>query len=159
MSCAIANAVMEVIERENLQENALKVGNHLIAELEELAKRRKIIGDVRGVGLFVGIELVRDRIMRTPATAEAKHVVSRMKEKKILISSDGPDNNVLKLKPPMVFTIENVNHLVSVLDEVLEEVDIDFDEVTWTSYLLKYINYINFYKCDGSIKCHFYFLI
>lgn len=120
---------MEVIEREGLQENALKVGNHLLAELKKLAKRRRIIGDVRGAGLFVGIELIRDRIKRTPATAEAKHVVSRMKEKKILVSSDGPDNNVLKLKPPMVFTLENANHFVSVLDEVLEEVDIDFDEV------------------------------
>lgn len=129
MSCAIANAVMEVIERENLQEHALKVGNHLMIELRKLAKRRKIIGDVRGVGLFAGIELVRDRIERTPATAEAKHVVSRMKDRKILISSDGPDDNILKLKPPMVFTIENVNHLVSILDEVLEEVDIDVEEV------------------------------
>lgn len=129
MSCAIANAVMEVIERENLQEHALKVGNHLMTELRKLAKRRKIIGDVRGVGLFAGIELVRDRIERIPATAEAKHVVSRMKDRKILISSDGPDDNILKLKPPMVFTIENVNHLVSTLDEVLEEVDIDVEEV------------------------------
>lgn len=125
MSCAIANAVMEVIERENLQENALKVGKYLMAELRKLAKRRRIIGDVRGVGLFVGIELVRDRIERIPATAEAKHVVSRMKDKKVLISSDGPDDNILKLKPPMVFTIDNVNHLVSVLDEVLQEVDIE----------------------------------
>ncbi|XP_014468400.1 PREDICTED: alanine--glyoxylate aminotransferase 2-like [Dinoponera quadriceps] len=128
VSCAVANAVMEVIERDNLLDNALKVGGHLIAEMKKLAERRKIIGDVRGVGLFVGIELVRDRIKRIPATAEAQHVVSRMKEKKILISSDGPDNNVLKLKPPMVFTIENVNHLVSVLEEVLEEIDIGFDE-------------------------------
>lgn len=133
MSCAVANTVMEVIERENLLDNALKVGSHLITELKKLAERRKIIGDVRGVGLFVGIELVRDRIKRIPATAEAQHVVSRMKEKKILISSDGPDNNVLKLKPPMVFTIENVNYLVSVLEEVLEEIDIGFDEVSFHS--------------------------
>lgn len=132
MSCAIANAVMEVIERENLQENARTVGKHLMSELRKLAKRRKIIGDVRGVGLFAGIELVRDRVKRIPATAEAKHVVSRMKEKKVLISSDGPDDNILKLKPPMVFTIENVNHLVSTLDEVLEEVDIDVEEVIIT---------------------------
>ncbi|XP_050477664.1 alanine--glyoxylate aminotransferase 2-like [Bombus huntii] len=128
VSCAIANAVMEVIERENLQENALKVGNHLMTELRKLAKRRKIIGDVRGVGLFAGIELVSDRIERSPATSEAKHVVSRMKDRKILISSDGPDDNILKLKPPMVFTIENVNHLVSTLDEVLEEVDIGVEK-------------------------------
>ncbi|PBC33093.1 Alanine--glyoxylate aminotransferase 2 [Apis cerana cerana] len=135
VSCAIANAVMEVIERENLQEHALKVGNHLMIELRKLAKRRKIIGDVRGVGLFAGIELVRDRIERTPATAEAKHVVSRMKDRKILISSDGPDDNILKLKPPMVFTIENVNHLVSILDEVLEEVDIDVEEIHIDIYI------------------------
>ncbi|KAL6445375.1 hypothetical protein ACFW04_002287 [Cataglyphis niger] len=145
VSCAMANAVMEVIERENLQENALQVGNHLIAELEKLAERRRIIGDVRGAGLFVGIELVRDRIKRIPATAEAKHIVSRMKENKILISSDGPDNNVLKLKPPMVFSIENVNHFVSVLDEVLEEVDIDFDEVIYLYLHKKYIKDYNYF--------------
>lgn len=147
---------MEVIEREGLQENALKVGNHLIAELEKLAKRRRIIGDVRGTGLFVGIELVRDRIKKIPATAEAKHVVSRMKEKKILISSDGPDNNVLKLKPPMVFTLENVNHFVSVLDEVLEEVDIDFDEVIRILCLLRYSNDSYLYQ---SINKIFFFII
>ena len=141
VSCAIANAVMEVIERENLQENARLVGNHLMSELRKLAKRRKIIGDVRGVGLFAGIELVRDRVTRIPATTEAKHVVSRMKDRKILISSDGPDDNILKLKPPMVFTIENVNHLVSTLDEVLEEVDIGDEEVIITlNFVRKYWN-------------------
>lgn len=128
MSCAVANAVMEVIERENLQERAMMVGNHLLIELQKLAYRRKIVGDVRGVGLFVGVELVRDRDTRIPATAEAKHVVSRMKENKILISSDGPDNNILKFKPPMVFTIENVDHLVTMLDQVLQEVEIDDGE-------------------------------
>ncbi|KAG7213606.1 hypothetical protein KM043_002859 [Ampulex compressa] len=136
VSCAIANAVMEVIERENLQENALRVGNHLLLELNKLAKRRKIIGDVRGAGLFVGIELVRDRVKRIPATAEAKHVVSRMKERKILISSDGPDDNVLKIKPPMVFTIENANELVSVLDEVLQEVDVE-EELEATTTIIQ----------------------
>ncbi|XP_020294152.1 alanine--glyoxylate aminotransferase 2-like [Pseudomyrmex gracilis] len=154
VSCAVANAVMEVIERENLPENALKVGSHLIAELKKLAKRRKIIGDVRGVGLFVGIELVRDRIKKIPATMEAQHIVSRMKEKKILVSSDGPDNNVLKLKPPMVFSIENANHFVSVLDEVLEEVDIDFDEEpeTATTIIKATISSIEVDKSITSVK-------
>lgn len=136
VSCAIANAVMEVIERENLQQNAYEVGKHLMTELRKLASRRKIIGDVRGVGLFAGIELVRDRVKRTPATAEAKHVVSRMKDRKILISSDGPDDNILKVKPPMVFTIENVNDLVSTLDEVLGEVEIE-NEYEPTTTILK----------------------
>ena len=130
VSCAVANAVMEVIEREGLQENAAKVGEHLINELRKLQKVRKIIGDVRGVGLFVGIELVRDTKNRIPATAEAKHVVSRMKEEKILVSSDGPDNNILKLKPPMVFTVENADRFVSVLDEVLDELEDIMEEVS-----------------------------
>ncbi|XP_016838408.1 5-phosphohydroxy-L-lysine phospho-lyase [Nasonia vitripennis] len=123
VSCAVANAVMEVIERDNLQEHALKVGNHLISELKKLAKRRPIIGDVRGVGLFVGIELVLDRKKRTPAIAEAKYVVYRMKEEKIIVSSEGPDYNILKLKPPMVFSIDNANHFVAKLDDILQEVE------------------------------------
>ncbi|XP_057338088.1 5-phosphohydroxy-L-lysine phospho-lyase [Microplitis mediator] len=129
VSCAIANAVMEVIEKEGLQKHAARVGSYLLNELIKLSRRRTIIGDVRGVGLFIGIELVRDRELRTPATAEAKHVVSRMKDEKILVSSDGPDNNILKLKPPMVFSIENADHLVQTLDYILQEVEVDIDQV------------------------------
>lgn len=114
---------MEVIERENLQEHASKVGNHLISELKKLAKRHPIIGDVRGVGLFVGIELVLDRKKRTPAVTEAKYVIYRMKEEKIIVSSEGPDYNILKLKPPMVFSIDNANHFVAKLDDILQEVE------------------------------------
>lgn len=80
-------------------------------------------GNIRGIGLFLGIELVTDRVKREPATAIAQHVVSRMKEEKILLSSDGPDENVLKLKPPMVFSKENVIHFLEVLDKILEEVN------------------------------------
>lgn len=119
---------MDVIEKENLQEHALKVGTYLLEELKKLQKRHKIIGDVRGAGLFVGIELVKDRVKRTPATAEAKQVVMRMKDEKILISSEGPDVNILKLKPPMVFNTENVDHLLSVLDEVLMESEIKIED-------------------------------
>ncbi|KAF9418087.1 hypothetical protein HW555_004995 [Spodoptera exigua] len=82
-----------------------------------------LIGDVRGRGLFVGVELVTDRETRTPATAEAKHVVNRMREEKILISRDGPDSNVLKFKPPMVFSTQDADRLVDTLDRVLEELD------------------------------------
>lgn len=129
VSCAIANAVMDVIEKENLQKRALAVGNYLLQELKKLQKRHPIIGDVRGVGLFVGIELVKDRVKRTPATAEAKRIVMRLKEEKILISSDGPDVNILKIKPPLVFNNENVDHLLTVLDEILKEIEIEDEEV------------------------------
>lgn len=79
-------------------------------------------GDVRGLGLFAGIELVTSRATRKPATAIAQHVLTRMKDEKILVSTDGPDANVLKLKPPMVFNKENATNFINTLDKILEEV-------------------------------------
>ena len=122
VSCAIANAVFDVIEEENLREHALKVGEHLKNTCERLMSEHEIIGDVRGAGLFVGIELVTDRIKRIPAKEVASYVVRRMKEEHILISSDGPDQNVLKFKPPMVFTKENVDNMALTLSRILKEV-------------------------------------
>jgi len=121
VSCAIANAVFDTIEKENLREHALVVGEYLMDSCQMLEKKHSIIGDVRGAGLFVGVELVTDRDTRTPARETASYVVSRMKEEQILISSDGPDCNVLKFKPPMVFTKENVDEVVSTLDRILKE--------------------------------------
>lgn len=121
VSCAIANAVFDTIVKDNLREKALVVGEYLLDCCQLLAKKHKVIGDVRGAGLFVGIELVKDREQRTPATEAAKYVVSRMKEEHILLSADGPDVNVIKLKPPMVFTKENVDEFVSTFDRVLKE--------------------------------------
>lgn len=77
VSCAIANAVLDVIEEERLMERAQRVGNHLLNRCEALKHKHSLIGDVRGRGLFVGVELVTDRKTRTPATAEAKHIVNR----------------------------------------------------------------------------------
>uniref|UniRef100_A0A1B6E588 Alanine--glyoxylate aminotransferase 2-like n=2 Tax=Clastoptera arizonana TaxID=38151 RepID=A0A1B6E588_9HEMI len=122
VSCAVAKSVMEVLERENLRDHAIRVGNYLLNSLRQLMLKHNIIGDVRGIGLFIGIELVLDRVKRTPATAEAQHIVSRMKEEHILLSSDGPDRNVLKLKPPMVFSIANADKFVVTLDLILEEI-------------------------------------
>ncbi|XP_050667617.1 alanine--glyoxylate aminotransferase 2-like [Leptidea sinapis] len=126
VSCAIANAVLDVIEEERLMERANRVGNHLLSRCEGLKHKHRLIGDVRGRGLFVGVELVTDRETRTPATVEAKHVVNRMREEKILISRDGPDSNVLKFKPPMVFTTQDADRLVDTLDRVLLELGGDW---------------------------------
>lgn len=123
VSCAVANAVMQVIEDQGMLGHAKDVGDHLLERCRALQQRHPLIGDVRGVGLFVGIELVTDRAARTPATAEAQHVLSRMKDESILLSSDGPDRNVIKLKPPMVFSMQNVDTVVAVLDEVLAELE------------------------------------
>ena len=122
VSCAVGMAVLDVIEVERLQRNALEVGSHLQKGLEELKTKYPLIGDVRGRGLFLGVELVLDRETLARATEQASHVIERMKEEGVLISTDGPFENVLKIKPPLVFTTANADLLVHTLDEVLAEI-------------------------------------
>jgi len=122
VSCAIANAVFDTIERENLREKAVVVGEYLLDCCQMLAKKHKYIGDVRGCGLFVGIDLVEDPVTRKANKVCAQYVIQRMREEHILVSADGPECNVIKLKPPMVFTKENADEVVSTLDRVLKEV-------------------------------------
>ncbi len=123
VSCAVGLAVLEVIAEENLQARARHTGQHLLAQLAELEKRHALVGDVRGMGLFLGVELVSDRETLTPAAREAAVVVERMKERGILLSTDGPWHNVLKIKPPLVFGPAHADLLASNLDEVLAELD------------------------------------
>jgi len=119
VSCAVGHAVLNVIEEDKLQKNAKNVGKYLKSLLNELKKKYSIIGDVRGHGLFLGVELVRNSTSLEPADTEASQIVNAMKEKGILISTDGPDYNVLKIKPPLCFTRENALFLVETLDEIL----------------------------------------
>ncbi len=121
VSCAVGMAVLDVIENQELQQHALEVGNYLLSRLRVLKDRYKIIGDVRGIGLYIGVELVRDQQSLEPADEETKYVVERLKDMGILVSLDGPLNNVLKIKPPLVFTKENADTLVEALDQVLIE--------------------------------------
>lgn len=130
VSCAIANAVMDVVRDERLQENAVRVGDYLQRKCGQLKNEYEIVGDVRGMGLFVGIELVKSRETREPATAEATFIVDRMKSlHHILISSDGPNENVLKLKPPMVFNEQNANEFLIGINECLQYVSQQKNEV------------------------------
>uniref|UniRef100_A0A8D3BLU1 5-phosphohydroxy-L-lysine phospho-lyase n=1 Tax=Scophthalmus maximus TaxID=52904 RepID=A0A8D3BLU1_SCOMX len=120
VSCAIGLAVLDVIEEEDLRGNATRVGAHLKVLLTELQTRHEIIGDVRGVGLFLGIELVTDREKRTPATQTAALVAKRLKEEDcICISTDGPWESVLKFKPPMCFSMEDAELVVQCIDRIL----------------------------------------
>ncbi|KAG3275830.1 ethanolamine-phosphate phospho-lyase [Ictidomys tridecemlineatus] len=119
VSCAVGLAVLDIIEKEDLQGNAMKVGNYLIELLNKLKAKHTLIGNIRGIGLFIGIDLVKDHEERTPATAEAQHVIYKMKEKRVLLSVDGPHRNVLKIKPPMCFTEENAKFMVDQLDGTL----------------------------------------
>jgi 4-aminobutyrate aminotransferase-like enzyme len=121
VSCAAGMAVLDVLAEESLQENALRVGAELKAGLEGLQSDHCIVGDVRGLGLFLGIELVADRTKRLPAADQADYIANRMREEGILLSTDGPDHNVLKIKPPMCFTREDAGRLVATLDRILKE--------------------------------------
>ena len=121
VSCAVGLAVLDVIEEERLQENALKVGAYLKSELEALKSKHPLIGDVRGLGLFIGVELVLDRETFEPAAKQADYVVERMKESGILLSTDGPLHNVLKIKPPIVFSTLDGDRLVARLGDLFAE--------------------------------------
>jgi 4-aminobutyrate aminotransferase-like enzyme len=121
VACAAGLAVLDVMAEEGLQERALRVGERFIAGLRRLAERHLIVGDVRGSGLFLGVELVRDRRTLEPAAAEAAYAVERLRERGILTGTDGPLHNVLKVRPPLCFTEEDADLFVSVLDEILAE--------------------------------------
>jgi 4-aminobutyrate aminotransferase-like enzyme len=121
VACAIGMAVLDVIADEGLQAHALEVGGRFQAGLARLAERHLVLGDVRGLGLFLGIELVRDRTNREPAAEQAAYVVERMREQGILLSTDGPLHNVIKMKPPLVFSAEDAERVVRLLDLVLAE--------------------------------------
>ena len=119
VSCAIATEVLREIKRENLQENALKVGEYLKSELKKLSKKFRIIGDVRGQGLFLGIELVDKQLH--PLAEKTDYVINRMKYFGILMSSDGSDHNVIKIKPPITFTIKNAKEVIFYLHKIFGE--------------------------------------
>ncbi len=117
VSCAAGMAVLRVIERERLAENSEHIGAALRAEIAGLMSRHASIAEVRGAGLFVGVELRDDR--RTPAAALASTVVNRMREDGVLISGTGSGANVLKIRPPLVFAQQHVDMLVTALDRAL----------------------------------------
>ena len=120
VSMATGQAVLDTLKEEKLQEHALRVGNTLMDGLRHLMEQHPIIGDVRGHGLFVGAELVKDRKTKEPAIPEIDHIVEAMKDRGFLLSTDGPLHNVLKIKPPLVFSEQNAKDLVKNLGEVLE---------------------------------------
>jgi 4-aminobutyrate aminotransferase-like enzyme len=120
VSCAAANAVLDVIEAENLVANAAATGAYAKHGLRKLAEKHSIIGDVRGHGLAIGAELVTDRTTKTPATREAEHVVNMMRDKGVLMGSNGISYNVLKIRPPMPFGKADADVMLSALDACLQ---------------------------------------
>ncbi|CAE7338333.1 etnppl [Symbiodinium pilosum] len=118
--CAAGLSVLEVIREEKLQDNAAKVGKYICEQIRQLSTKHELIGDVRGRGLFIGIEFVRNPETLEPATAETSEICSRMKsEHKILMSIDGPHDNVLVIKPPMCFSLTDADRMVRAMREIL----------------------------------------
>jgi 4-aminobutyrate aminotransferase-like enzyme len=121
IACAVGLAVLDVVRDEGLQGRALETGNHVVTALRGLMEEHALIGDVRGSGLFLGVELVRDRITREPAPFQAKYVVNRLRDLGILVGTDGPHENVLKLRPPLVLSTREADRFIAALGEVLAE--------------------------------------
>jgi len=119
VSCAAGMAVLDVIEGEQLMANAASTGEFLLRQFHLLAERHASIGDVRGRGLYLGLDLVTDRVTKEPATALASDIANRLSERGVLVSTDGPHDNVIKIKPPLVFSNENARVLCAELDEAL----------------------------------------
>jgi 4-aminobutyrate aminotransferase-like enzyme/Ser/Thr protein kinase RdoA (MazF antagonist) len=120
-SCAAGLAVLNVIEQEGLQAHALQMGEQLLAGLHDLKSRHSSIGDVRGMGLFLGLELVLNRESRAPATAIAAYVKNRLYDRRFLIGTEGPHDNILKIRPPMTFDSTAATAIIETLDAILSE--------------------------------------
>ncbi len=120
-ACAAGLAVLDVMRDEKLQAHALDVGARLMGGLSALREDFPIVGDVRGLGLFLGVELVEDRESLRPAARQAGYLVNRLKDRGVLVSTDGPLHNVLKIKPPMPFSAQDADRLVEALRETLKE--------------------------------------
>jgi 4-aminobutyrate aminotransferase-like enzyme len=121
-ACAAGLATLRTTIEEGLQAHALEVGTHLLAGLRGLQSAHELIGDVRGSGLFIGVELVRDRIALTPATEEAASIVSRMRELGVLAGTDGPHHNVIKIRGPMPLNAVDADRLLAAFAQALREV-------------------------------------
>jgi len=122
VSCAIGMAVMDCIEQDGLMERAAELGERFMTGLKELQAKHDIIGDVRGRGLFLGFELVKDRETKEPAAEEATRIVDMMRDRGVLLSTDGPHHNVIKIKPPMVISRKDINSTLRKLDETIDTV-------------------------------------
>ncbi|WP_069301041.1 aminotransferase class III-fold pyridoxal phosphate-dependent enzyme [Neptunicoccus sediminis] len=121
LSCRIGAEVLKIVDDEGLQENARQRGNELLDGLRKLQERHAVIGDIRGMGLFVGVDLVTDRETRAPATEIADRVINRMKENRILIGSEGAHHNVLKIRPPLTIDAEDIERILHQLDRIFSE--------------------------------------
>jgi len=122
VSCAAALAVLDVLEQENLLQNVVDTGAYVARGLRQLQEKHALIGDVRDKGLFFAVELVTDRVKKTPATEQSARLVNAMRQQGVLISRIGRHDNVLKMRPPMPFGVEHADLLLATLDDCLARI-------------------------------------
>ena len=123
LSCVIGKEVLDIVDDEELMQNAKKMGDILLSGLRQLKDKYDIVGDVRGYGLFVGLDLVTDKQSRKPSGAIAEYVKNRMYENRILLGTEGPENNVLKIRPPLTVQEIDIHMILTNLDGILAEVE------------------------------------
>lgn len=123
LSCRIGKEVLDIVDDEGLMENAKLMGAKLQDGLKALQVHHPLIGDVRGCGLFIGLDLVEDRITKAPATAASDYVKNRMREHRILMGTEGPADNILKIRPPITIEEDDVEMILEVMDQVLSEAE------------------------------------
>jgi 4-aminobutyrate aminotransferase-like enzyme len=126
VAAAVGQAVLDVIQREGLMDNALRVGERLKRDLEKLSLRHPVIADVRGAGLYIGLELAEEGPGRSgapePVAAMVKAVLNGLRERHVLIGAAGRHGNVLKIRPPLCFSSANADELVAALDDTLAHI-------------------------------------
>jgi 4-aminobutyrate aminotransferase-like enzyme len=123
VSCAVGLKVLEIIKRDGLLKNASMIGADLLTRMRALMAKHTVIGDVRGLGLMLGIDLVKDRKSKEPATERAARVVERCRELGVLMGTDGPYDNVIKLRPALIFSQANADHLMQVLEQAFADTE------------------------------------
>ncbi len=123
LSCRIGKEVLDIVDDEGLMENAKVMGNKLLSGLKRLQEIHPLIGDVRGCGLFIGLDLVDDRTTKAPSTQGADYVKNRMREHRILMGTEGPADNILKIRPPITIEAQDVEMILEVMDQVLGEAE------------------------------------
>jgi 4-aminobutyrate aminotransferase-like enzyme len=121
VSCAVGLAVIDALEQDHLQANALRVGNLMLGRLKSFVGKYDMVADARGAGLFLGLEIVSDLSTLEPAAAQASFISNRMRDHGILLGTDGPYHNVVKIRPPMPFNEPNAEFLLETVENILKE--------------------------------------
>ncbi len=121
VSAAAGKATLDIVLRDELLTHVKRVGDYLLAGLGDLSEKFALIGDVRGKGLFLAVELVRDRATQEPASRAAAEVVERMRESGVLVALIGPHRNTLKIRPPLVLTVEHADICLQALERALSQ--------------------------------------